>query len=434
MKTKNISSLRLFAIIFSVIGIFFIFLFLSPYWNMPVHPKSDASDIEKKAVDEYLNGNYTGAIYYYTKAYLDEKDGARRCSFLRSLGDIYIKIGDEEKAKEYYKNASDAAEANKYMECLSDVMLSEWKLTGNPEYLKNASEIAESQNDKQRMFYSYSYLANYFYRISEYANATEAYKSALRYKESGDNVTAGYDYAGLGSLYANSNDSKSAIENFMVAEKIFEDARDKDALLDLYMRWGYVYVGLKDIKNAEIYYEKAVTISSELNKNTDNISLMKAEIYSVEAYMNMNEGKYNDALDSANKCIEVYNKFDPKKSSHCYVVLCYIYFQSKDYENALQCYENLDTESLGEGEKFNVYFASAELYLYLAQVYKGREVEVRIINGEPVEFDKAAEWLDKAIESYEKAKETGEKINMDVSMIPEKISNAIKAKEDYEKN
>lgn len=433
MKTKHIPTLRLLAIIFSVFGVFLILLFMSPYWNMPIHQKQDSGS-DKKAIDEELKGNYTGAIFYYKEALTEEKDGLKKCLFQRSLGDLYIKISDEKTALEYYKNASEAAESNNYKECLSDVMLSKWFYSGNPEYLKNASKTAEELKDKKRMFYSCSYLANYYFSDQDYEKAMEYYKKAVELKESADNKTAGYDYSGLGALYSRLNDSVNAIRNFNISEKLLEESRDKEALIDLYLRWGFVYMQLNDVKNAEIYYGRAMTISQELNKNTDNISLKYAEIYSFEAYRNLKEGNYEAAASSANKCTEIYSKIEPKKVSTCYVVMCYTYFYLKDYENALNCYENIDITALEDNEKFNVYLSSASLYEYLAQVYKGRQIEIRIIDGNPVKFDKAVEWFDKAVDSYKKAMDLGGKMNMDVSGIPEKILNATKAKEDYEKN
>jgi len=433
IEPKHIPTLRLLIIVFSIFGGFLIALFISPYWNMPIHQHQNSS-LDAAAIEEELKGNYTGAISCYEKALSKEKDGQKKCLFQRAIGDLYLKIYDKKTALEYYNNASEIAETNNYKECLSDVMLSKWRFFGNPEYLMNASKIAEELNDKKRMFYSYSYQANYYFTVENYEKAMEYYKKAIELKENGDNRTLGYDYAGIGALYSLSNDSVNAIKNFIISEKLLEESRDKEALIDLYLRWGFVYMQSNNIKNAETYYYKAMTISQELNKSTDNISLKFAEIYSSEAYRNLKEGNYEAAVSSAEKCAEIYSKTDPVKVSTCNIVKCYAYFYLEDYENALNCYENIDMDVLSDKEKFNAYLSSASLYSYLAQTYRGRQIEVKIIDGKPVQFDKSLEWFDKAIDTYKKAMDLGEKINMNVSNISEKILNITKAKEEYEKN
>ena len=96
----------------------------------------------------------------------------------------------------------------------------------------------------------------------------------------------------IGNIYRNENDFKSAVDNYQRAATIYSSLNQQSEEAELNSEIGFCYTKLKDFTNARSYLEKNL-LSGHCDIG-DKLSL-------VEVYLNI--GDYNEAFDLSNKLV-----------------------------------------------------------------------------------------------------------------------------------
>lgn len=404
-----------------LVGLFVGGWLLHPFWNLPKEQQKTGG-IENEAIMMENSGNYNGAIDKYKEAIMKEKDEEKKCVYYVSISKLYHKLNKENETLTYLNYAKNLSNSNdkNFTECRYEILITEYLLYRNVESLKKAMEIAENTKNNKKRFYTYFYMANFYLSNKDFDNALSYYNKSISLKNSGDELTIGYDYIGIGSLYTYKKDYEGCIENLIKAKDYITKTNDKSELVDVYSRLGYCYLSKGDIKNAKIYYENAEKINEELNTvgMGKNIGQELAYLYLTIAQKNLEEENFENVIDLSLTAAKILEKNNNKDSAKAYNILCYAYFVNKKYNDAAECYSILKIENLDNDlDKFKAHKSKAELYEYIGKLYQGVEVEVRNINGTFVQIDKSIKRIDEAIEEYKKALKLASVLNLNVSEI-----------------
>jgi len=149
-----------------------------------------------------------------------------------------------------------------------------------------------------------------------------------------------------------------------------------------------------------------------------NVEENMAYMYLVIAQKNLNDKNFDEAIRLAKDAGKILDKNNNKDSALAYNIVCYAYFATQRYKEAVECYDSLKIENLEDmNEKFKAHKSKAELLEYIGKLYKGIESETIEVNGTFVTKDKSIERISTAIAEYNKALKIGKALNLNTSEI-----------------
>lgn len=421
---------NLFPIIFfGALTLLFVgtYIFLHPYVDKP----PEITPAENAAIQKENAGNITGAIDEYNNLLNKESNEERRCIYFTRVAKLYSQLEKEEIAKRYYENAANIAGEKNFTTCMYEAMFWRWYYGKNGTYLLKAVEIAEKLNDNKKKFYSYSYLANYYFDLKDFTKAKETYDKAMALSNEGDAKTIGYNYLGIGAIYTEWSIYDIALQNLKLAKNYFKKSDDEGGLLNTYLRIAYVYARSNDNKNALAYYEKAGKISN-MTDNYSSPTLEIAHIYMMLAQKKLEEKEYDDAIERAKESLNLFiaSRGSEQDVANVQNILCYAYFVSEKNVEARECYNLLKIDLLNNEEnKFKAYVARASLNGFFGLKYSWSGIkEITIIedeNGTIKQTNISCVRISLALEDYKKANKIGKNINVsneELNNITNKIS------------
>jgi len=210
----------------------------------------------------------------------------------------------------------------------------------------------------------------------------------------------------LARAYANIQKYEKAIE---ILKSIENEGKNS---VDWNYRMGYSYYYLKDYKNSEKYFLKAL----ELDETEDNIKKALLNVYIELSRQTINESTENQdkAIEYALKSEKYIITNDDKiRVSSC---LAWVYKEIGEYEESLEA--NLKAYELGE----NNILINSELGYSLGELQRFEEAIIYYLKAQ--ELGREDRWIhfqmgwtyrhlekyDKALEAYLKAKELGDSI------------------------
>jgi len=425
-NTEKKKKKKFFPIIF-VVGILILFFgtyfFVHPYVDKP----PEINNAENVALQKENAGNITGAIEDYNNLLNKEVSEEKKCIYYTRIAKLYSQLGKEGIANSYYENAANLIRDKNFMTCLYEAMFWRGYYEKNETCLIKAGELAEILNDDKKRFYTYSQLANYYLNLPDLTKAMEFYEKARKLSSNGDDKTIGYNYLGVGRVYAKLENYDDALENLKQAEIYLEKSKDKEGLVNTYLSIAYIYAKNNDTKNALKYYKKTSRISNVTKFS--NLGLGMAYAYMTLAQKKMDEKDYNGAIEDAKVSLNLYIDHHGSKYDIVTVqnILCYGYFATERQLEAIECYNMLEIEALDNDEnKFKAYIGRASLNEFFGMKYKG--IETRIVKDEKGGFkqiDMGCQRIIMAIDDYKNALEIGKRIRRvdeELTKISTKIS------------
>ncbi len=224
-------------------------------------------------------GEYEKAIEYYEKSLeISEKLGNVHAIALtyNNLGSVYDDKGDYEKAIEYYGR-------NLKLEKLGDVRLMaqtygnlglEYYRTGAYEkaieYYERDLEISKELGDVQGMSQTYNNLGLIYADKGEYKKAIEYYEKSLEISKKIEDVHGmAQTYGNLGSVHANKGEYEKAIEYHMDCLSILEKLRDVHGMAQIFGNLGNISFARKEYERALEWYQKALEIFEKIGAKHD---------------------------------------------------------------------------------------------------------------------------------------------------------------------
>jgi len=258
-------------------------------------------------------------------------------SFYGLFGDIYIRIGEMNRSREYFEKSLDFAEKNNddhrkavAYGNIGRVYFAEGDNTKALELYLDSLKFFEAHDDTKNTAASCGNIASCYSDLNDYNKAyyfikkaidlckeTEAtYYIAIAYVDyakiySDDPSNKGnlgpvlkclsrsleiYGkighlrgeasvYLGIGNYYKIQEDCKSAIENYEKSISIYETLNEESKLGDLYSSTGTYYVKLKEYRRAKECFGRSLELNPKIG---DKLSL-------AEVYINLSE--FNDAIE-----------------------------------------------------------------------------------------------------------------------------------------
>ena len=331
------------------------------------HPITAAS-YENLAKTYYKLGEYEEALDYIDKALPLQQNDVGLARIYTILGNIYLALGNCEKAKEYHTQAS-------------ELRLQIF----NKEHPRNAE--------------SYKYLGEVYVKQHQYDYALELYLQALEIIETHygtEHPDLIAYYSDLGELYYiigdYSNSQKYYEKTYELRKRIFGEQHI--SIAKSYNELGLVYKALGEYGKAEEYYNKSLTIRTKLY-DENNIGV--AETYNNLGTLYRTLGNYDKALEYYEKSLKIkmkllsQAKLESEKDSLIeslavtYNNIGNIYILQKDYEKALKYQEkSLDIKLSLYGE---LHPSIAISYTNLGRLYL-----------EQNDYDSAISYFQKSLE------------------------------------
>ncbi|XP_066018441.1 tetratricopeptide repeat protein 28-like [Pocillopora verrucosa] len=188
------------------------------------------------------------------------------------LGNMFHKLGENLKAKEYIQRAlaisteigDKRGEASCYGN-LGTVFMSLEQYDKAEEYLQKALVIRTEIGDRKGVAVDYGNLGNMFHSLGQYNQAKEYLQKALVIRtEIGDREGVATDYGNLGAVFESLGECDKAKEYLQKALVIRTEIGDRRGEAADYGNLGTVFMSLEQYDKAEEYLQKALVIRTEI--------------------------------------------------------------------------------------------------------------------------------------------------------------------------
>lgn len=344
----------------------------------------------------------------------------------RKVGNIYIKLGQYDKAVSYYEKAlaisrqeKDRKAEGRALNNLGYICRRRRQYDKAAEYCKDALAICREAEDKEGEGIVLQNLGHIFYEQRQYDKAEENSKNALAIKRALKDRMGEADVLGqLGTIYTMMkafDKAEKSLEKSLAFRRELKDRRSEgDTLVVL----GLLYTNRVQYVHAAESYEKALAIRRDLNDRRG-----VAEILACMGVLRMNLSQYDKAAQYYEAALAIHR--DTKQQWGMYSTLNnlgIVYMHWGQYDQAVQYFEN----SLEMFRELEDRFAEGASLANLGQVcfYRGqydkavnlyeqssvifREVMDRASEGRNLtsqglvyltwgQYDKAAEYYEKAL-------------------------------------
>ena len=297
-------------------------------------------------------GNVDNAIIYLKKEI--ELNPLNSLPY-RNLGDIYVQLGDYDRAREIYDKLISVDDKN----AQNYAVRAQFFMTDVDNYLSSISDLSkaiELEIDNPNFYFT---RAQSYFKIKDFKNAIYDFEKVLELNP--EITNSEYIYSEIAKCYAGIGDFEKALEYYNSEINLAENAlafSERAVFYDSY---------LNDFEKANLDFEKAI----ELAPNTNNIILQ---------YLNFlySNKKYEQALEISKKASEI----EPKDPQSDFVsALIYMEtnkpFQTLKYLNS--CIDKIIKYS-GEGywisDRSNSKVDLSEVFLMRGNFYKDKDKEL----------------------------------------------------------
>ncbi len=216
------------------------------------------------------------------------------------------------------------------------------------QYGESALNLAQKNGWKDILSRTYNLLGMNNQRLKNYDAAIDYYLKALKINEdAGNKKNIASLSASIGSLYYSKKDTSNALDYYLRAAKFNEEIGNKKSLQVLYSNIGNVYNDMANIPKALEYFLK----SSDLNEGVGNqkeVASMATNIANI--YKSQNNPK---ALDYYLKSLKINESLDNVKGAALNSnSIGALYFTQQNYSKALEYYSKSQNafEQIGNKE------------------------------------------------------------------------------------
>ncbi len=258
---------------------------------------------------------------------------------LRSIGWSYVQLGDNTKALEYLNKALNLARVTENKE--------------NEAYVLNAVAFALDNNNKSDQ------------AITTYQEALEIYCNLQNMDSQAtvlNNLSLSYTHAGQ---------AEKALEAAQQSAKIVELMGLEELKISLFGTFGEAYLALNDLENAGLYFQKALTMATEINFVYDKIinQLFLSKVL-------IKRKLYDEAQVNLESCLSSCSAVGISKEKYeCYEQLALLHEKRENFEKALEYYKAFHTYKIQHSkQEFNLFFDNMKLINELENARKDAEI------------------------------------------------------------
>ncbi|HEQ79160.1 MAG TPA: tetratricopeptide repeat protein [Euryarchaeota archaeon] len=237
---------------------------------------------------------------------------------LRNLGYVNWRLGNYDKAQEYYNSCIAAAAQIKDMETMGIIYIEIGNLTSVRGKLDEAMKIysksikiLETNKNFRELARAYNNLGDVYLQKKEWANALTHFEKSKRYADRmGDKNMAAWADLNAGEAHANLGNLENAIENCKRALDILKETGDKSGISGVHKTLGMAYALSDDWDSAMSHFN----ISIDINKETKTPDTL-ADTYYVIGDLLMKEGNEDDANYYLKMGLDISEKIGASKIS-----------------------------------------------------------------------------------------------------------------------
>lgn len=273
-----------------------------------------ASQLRTLAKNNITQHKFKGALKYLLLA---EKNGEKLIATQKMLFDVYLELGDEEKARTYLTIIEKENDFDYFIR-LSKYMDYKGNLTAAIHHLEKAIEIAEFSNNEKLKLWAYTNIADYYGHANQIEKSYTYYLKALA-------IDSNEIYALKGIAWILFSYERNAIEAMRIINAIskvnvspdyhllkaeisafLDNENDKKAYLNEYL------TQLENIKYGDMYNKYKVLLFAENKTEIQQaIQLAKKEIknrptvqsYDLLAWSYFNNGEFIKAKNMIDKYV-----------------------------------------------------------------------------------------------------------------------------------
>jgi len=284
---------------------------------------------------------------------------------------------------------------NEEADCRNLIGVCQYKYGDYPESLKSAFESLKlTRKTKNRILESTccNTIGNCYLQMNEFENALDYLNLALKIK---DEL---FDEKGRAMILINLGNVYFAKQDYTLAEKYYNEGleikkklEDFQGILICYNNLGNIASDYyKDQEKSFFYYSESLKISKE-----HNYDYYTAEIYFLLGSNNYNAKNYDKAVEYLNLCGEIAYKNNYKQIiSNMNDILALVYFDTKDFEKAYNCYSQkyqLFLETYQESSKSKIEYLNVmhkvELVRQEAEFHRTVNEELKTANEKLTELN-----------------------------------------------
>ncbi len=231
------------------------------------------------------------------------------------------------------------------------------------EYAKQAYYLGKKLQYNYGIAISASTIGSIYTDMGDYSKALTFFYEAIdlekKYNYADD---LGNTYSNVGILFGKKLDYAKALSFYRKSAECFIGDTLSEQLALTYNNIGSVYADKEQYDSAKVYYDKSLKIH-QVNHNEDNIAEVDINLASILS----KSGNHQGALEHIQKVI-AYWKIHPNNYNMSYanLIMGSIYFEMKDYNKSIACFNFVKTFAEPAGIKE----LTRDAYLGLSQCYE----------------------------------------------------------------
>ena len=206
-----------------------------------------------------------------------DRDLIEEARTLYTLGQIYIEIGDKEKATKY---------------------------------TTDALSIAQASNDRKVEAHALKLLGEVQHYFGDKRKAIQYYEQALPLMRAvGDRAAEAHTTSNMGVAYSNTGEKRKALALYDAAAKIFRELQNRSALAEVTGNMGVTYDLMGEYQRALENHQSVLAINRELrDRNSEAVALTNIG----NAYGGL--GEFQKALDAYTEALAINRSLDNRRS------------------------------------------------------------------------------------------------------------------------
>ncbi|MBI4722039.1 MAG: tetratricopeptide repeat protein, partial [Candidatus Stahlbacteria bacterium] len=285
----------------------------------------------EKAKKEHSNAE---AIRYFelalTVAYKKSK-----FTILETIGDLYLLIGEAEKARGIYERLLLFKPAKQIYRKIAKVYREQGNLNQALEFLIKGLKGVQNKNKQEKILLLADISAVYGQLHNYKKSKSYALKSIRRAKKENDKNNLMYAYNSIAVLYYHTADWDKAIKYYKRVFKIAKLLADTKYIVSASYSLGLTYWKKGDRQEAEKFYFKSIKITKKIgdvNRLMDN--------YTSFGILAQESSDNDKALKYHNKALNIAKKLDNLETiARSYINIGIVYKNIGDWEHSIQYYQ-----------------------------------------------------------------------------------------------
>lgn len=250
---------------------------------------------------------------------LDEQSKIDYIFMIDDIGNIYLNIGEFEKAKASELKALDLfndSELKKespgliggLYQNLGEICRSQGDFKESMEYSEKALQIYRKFKDVPKQAEIFQNLGNLAIETGQDKKALKYYYKALKIHKKQNNVHwEGRIYLSLGNASVKFGDYKKSIKYYKKALHLLSQFMDYDRIGLVYIGLGGVYKSINDLESSRYFYKEAVKIFIRLkNKHSEGLAYLNLGIIAMEL------GDFEESKEYFKKALRIFVQLDER--------------------------------------------------------------------------------------------------------------------------